>query len=313
MEIYNKPALTYKQQITLLESRGLIVDNHNKAEVYLKEISYYRLSAYALPFQNIKDVFNTNTRFDDMIDLYLFDKELRLIVFDVIERIEVAIRAQIIYQLSHKYGSHWQDIPTVYSSAYTTKRGITVDVFNETQKIIADNCKAHFPEVFIKHYKTKYSSPSNPPSWMSVELLSMGQLSRIYAHLKSSDDKREIAKHFNLHHTIFHSWLHALTYTRNICAHHSRLWNREFAIQPEIPLKKLPLPWVSPAFNINRRCFYFLCTLKYLLGTANPSNHFKNKLQQLFLKYPNIPIQYLGIPSNENNKLMNWENEPLWQ
>jgi len=149
---YTKPPLTYAQQIALLQNRGLVIDNIQRAEKYLNQISYYRLSAYALPYQHTKDVFNPNTTFNNILDLYLFDRELRIIIFDAIERIEVAIRAQIIYQLAHKYGSHWQDYPTVFNAPIVTGTGYTIDVFAETQKIISDNRTAKNPEVFIKHY-----------------------------------------------------------------------------------------------------------------------------------------------------------------
>ena len=310
---YNKPPLTYAQQIALMESRGLVIADKARAERYLNEISYYRLSAYSLPYQQVKDKFNTGTTFDNVLDLYLFDRELRLIIFDVIERIEVAIRAQIIYQLSHKYGSHWQDDASIFNPSRVTPMGYTIDIFGETQKIIQDSCAAKHPEVFIKHYKTNYTAPVNPPSWMSIELLTIGQLSRLYTAIKSNTDRKDIADYFGLHHSAFTSWLHTITYVRNICAHHSRLWNREFAIKPELLLKP-QRPWMTVSFlNNNNRTFYFLCALKYLLGSANPSNHFKNKLQALIQKYPTTPIQFLGIPSDGKGNLIDWENEPLWK
>lgn len=311
--IYTKPPLTYPQQIALMESRGLVIGDKARTQRYLGEISYYRLSAYSLPYQQVKDTFNAGTTFENVLDLYLFDRELRLIIFDVIERIEVAIRAQIIYQLAHKYGSHWQDNSAIFNPPYTTPTGYTVDIFGETQKIIKDSCSAKHPEVFIKHYKNNYTSPDNPPSWMSIELLTIGQLSRLYTAIKNNADRKDIADYFGLHHSAFTSWLHTITYVRNICAHHSRLWNREFAIKPEILLKP-QRPWMTTSFlNNNNRTFYFLCTLKYLLGTANPSNHLKDKLQALIQKYPTTPIPFLGIPSDGNGNLIDWANEPLWR
>ena len=310
--IYNKPPLTYSQQIALMESRGLSIGDKQRAQRYLEEISYYRLSAYFLPYQQTKDVFNACTTFDNILDLYLFDREFRLIIFDVIERVEVTIRAQIIYQLAHKYGSHWQDNPSIFNPAIVRGR-YTIDIFGDTQKLIMDSSNAKHPEVFIKHYKNNYTSPVNPPSWMSIELLTVGQLSRLYTAIKNNIDRKEIADYFGLHHTVFTSWVHTITYVRNICAHHSRLWNREFAIKPEILLRP-QRPWMTVNFNNNNdRSFYFLCTLKYLLGSANPTNHFKNKLITLIQKYPTVPIQFLGIPSDGNGNLINWENEPLWQ
>ena len=112
---------------------------------------------------------------------------------------------------------------------------------------------------------------------------------------------------------MFTSWLHTLVYVRNLCAHHSRLWNREFAIKPEILIKPQK-NWIQPAFNgNNHRTFYFLCMLKYLLAAANPSNHLKQKLETLFKKYATTPIQFMGIPSKNDIELINWKEEALWK
>lgn len=108
---YNKPPISYKAQVERWVTRGLIIPDLDKALFCFQNISYYRLSAYALPFQETKDTFNANTHFDEVLNLYNFDRELRILVIDAIERIEVALRTQFIYKLSHKYGSHWQDIP----------------------------------------------------------------------------------------------------------------------------------------------------------------------------------------------------------
>lgn len=310
---YNKPPLTYLQQITLMQSRGLTVPDVAKAQKYLCGISYYRLSAYALPFQQVKDTFNNGTTFQDVLNLYLFDKELRLIAFDAIERIEVAIRTQIIYSLSHKYGSHWQDDRTIFKPAYKIKSGKIIDPWQDIQNTIRDNFLSKYPEVFIKHYRDNYTKPPTPPSWMAIELLTMGQLSRLYKGLVHNQDKKEIADHFGLHHTLFESWIHALTYGRNLCAHHSRFWNRDFLITADIPRKNPALPWFSFPMNNNRRCFYFLSVIKYLLQTTNPSGHYKRKITELIQKYPNTPIQFMGIPSDGKGNLINWQNEPLWQ
>ena len=111
MGVYNKPPLTYAEQVELLISRGLLIPDKKRAERHLSNISYYRLSAYMRPYKQIAnevilDDFIPGTTWDRVYSLYVFDRKLRLLVFDAIERLEVAIRTQIIYQLSHKYGSH---------------------------------------------------------------------------------------------------------------------------------------------------------------------------------------------------------------
>jgi len=309
---YAKQPLTFSEQLELIKSRGLIVKDEEKAKSLFSQISYFRLSAFFLPYQLEKDKFNTDVDFDQIVHTYSFDRELRLLVFDCIERIEIAIRTQMIYLMSRKYNnSHWQDDISLFKEPYQNQLGYTFDPYNELQKLIIKATRAKHPEVFIKHYVKEYSAPKNPPSWMCFELLTIGQLSRVYNGLKENKDKQLIANFFGLSHKVFTSWLHSLTYVRNICAHHSRLWNRDLAIEPMV-LKKPKLAWVDKRFEINQRTFYFLCSLQYLLKSANPNNRFKQKLLELFLKYPTIPIQFMGIPSKDGI-LLKWENEPLWK
>ena len=149
------------------------------------------------------------------------------------------------------------------------KIGKKVDPFNDFQGIMSRAKTARRPEVFIKHYLDNYGSPSNPPAWMSFELLTMGDLSHLYKGLRNKADKKMIANFFEVHPTVFTSWLHTLTYVRNICAHHSRLWNKDLAIEPEKLLKPVG-PWLSKPFENNKRVFYFISVLRYMLKRANP-------------------------------------------
>lgn len=310
---YHKPPKTFEEQLSQLKGRNLIIDDKAKGIYYLSNINYYRLSAYFLPYQDTKDCFVDGTTFKQIINTYSFDRELRLLVFDCIERIEVAIRTQFIYQMATYYNnSHWQDDKSLFVEPYYNKQGNLIDPYSDFQHIISRAKTNPKPEVFIKHYASTYDSPSNPPSWMCFELLTIGEMSRLYRGLKNKNDKKRIASFFDLHYTVFISWLHSLTYVRNICAHHSRLWNKDLAVEPARLLKPKG-NWVSKDFSSNnKRVFYFLCLLKYFLNRVNPSNHFKQKLMQLFDKYSNVPIRYIGIPSDKNGEMKKWQNEPLW-
>ncbi len=310
---YKKTPLTFEGQLQLLKDRGLEIENDIKALSYLRGISYYRLSAYFLPFQKKKDVFNKGTNFQQIIDAYSFDRELRLLVFDCIERLEIAIRTQFIYAMStHHNDSHWQDNKSHFIRPFYNRIGNLIDPYSDLQNIISKAKTNRKPEVFIKHYTNNYSKPSNPPSWMCMELLTIGELSHIYRGLKSKEDKKRIASFFDVHYTVFTSWLHTLTYVRNLCAHHSRLWNRDLAIEPNRLLKPVG-NWIGPRFQNNKRVYYFLCVLKYLFLRANPGNSMKDKLTFLFNKYPTVPIKYLGIPSDSEDNILNWKDEPLWK
>lgn len=311
--IYNKIPLSFQDQIALLESRNLLIDNEPKALSYLQEISYYRLSAYFLPYQSAKDKFESNITFDQIIKTYSFDRELRLLVFDCIERVEVAIRTQFVNQMALHYNdSHWQDNQNLFITPYYNKIGQLVNPYADFQAIISKAKTARTPETFIKHYTNSYHKPANPPGWMCFELLTIGELSHIYRGLKNNADKKRIADFFDVHHTVFTSWLHTLTYVRNICAHHSRLWNRDLAIEPEKLLKPKG-NWIDKSFENNKRVFYFLCILRYMLLRANPSNNMKQKVENIFNKYPTVPIKFLGIPSDGKGNLLNWQTQPIWQ
>lgn len=102
---YAKPALSFQQQVQLLASRGLQINDQQRAEHYLAHINYYRLAGYCLPFEAAHQ-FRPGVRFEDVIGLYVFDRELRLLVLDAIERIEVSVRTQWAYHFAHEVSPH---------------------------------------------------------------------------------------------------------------------------------------------------------------------------------------------------------------
>ena len=295
---YTKPPLKISDQIKLLESRGLIIKDKIKAEKYLSNISYYRFSAYLYPFKDLAtDKFAHRTTFEKVLDLYLFDRELRLLIFDGIERIEIAFRTQLIYQPAMVSGAFWfqdalnfDDVGRMNEHNYQLENEVT-----------------RSSEVFIEHFKTKYDDEDVPPVWMSFEVLSLGLLSKFYQNLKfSSQAKKDIAKHFGLNESlILQSWIRSITYVRNICAHHSRLWNRTLTSRPKI-LRKPSRIWINTSAPNNEKIYYFLCCLWYLLREINPETSFVEKLKTLFVKYPDTPIQAMDFPAN-------WESDPFWQ
>lgn len=319
MERYLKPPLTYEEQVELLKSRGMIIPDEQRAERLLANISYYRLSAYMLPYKKkenglILDAFKSDTTWDMIYNLYVFDRKLRLLVFDAIERLEVAIRTQIIYQLSHKYGSHWQDRPEIFNPPteilLRDGRKVIVDVYGDIQKHIKEQLHNNKAEVFIQHYCNKYDIPQNPPSWMSVEIMYFNHLSRICTGLKHRTDINGIASYFALPPKTFCSWLHTINYVRNICAHHARLWNREMNIVPERLSFSKRLVWISNSQKVQRgKIYYFFCILNYMLQTANPTSPFKKRLKDLLKEYDGfVSLKSMGFPEDWKHEII-WNNE----
>ena len=179
---YSKPAISITDQLAKLKGRGLIIGDEKKAASYFSNISYYRLRAYTYPFQDNSDPnhpFIQKITLEDIIQLYVFDRKFRLLVFDAIEKIEISMRTQIIYNWSVTNGSHWYLDGTLYRNSVQYAKTYT----RLTQEIDRSE------ETFIKHYKSKYLTPAEPPGWMSLEVSSFGLLSLIFANLKKGIEK----------------------------------------------------------------------------------------------------------------------------
>jgi abortive infection bacteriophage resistance protein len=317
MNTYNKRPLTFDQQIDLLKKRRLIIDDEERTKRHLRNVSYYRLSAYMIPLKqtnktgDILDDFKPGSNWDDVYNLYKFDRKLRLLVFDAIERIEIALRTQLIYQLSHKYGSHWQDDSTLFKPARLNKKtGKWYDVYKDVQNHINEQLNANLKVTFIKHYLDTYDDPKTPPSWMSIELLFFSELSKICQHLKDRSDRTNISKSFEIKdEKIFCSWLHTLNYIRNKCAHHSRLWNISLDITPAKYYNQSAKLWLSEK-EVDEvqstKMYYSLCLILYLLQTVNPKTKFRNHFHNLIDEYPIVNLGYMGFPNN-------WQKHPLWE
>lgn len=214
--------------VDLLESRGLQICDRNKAIQYLDNIGYYRLSAYMYPLLKMPKtahLYKEGSTFKKVMMLYRFDKKLRLLMFNEIEKIEIAIRRAVMQITADMTGnSFW-----LTDSSYF----LDSSKFNETMRAISKEYSKS-KEEFILHFKRTYSEPY-PPSWILGELLTIGNVNAIYRNIKQNRIRKRIAKRFGLPINVFESWLTVIAVTRNACGHHSRVWNKQNAIQPAIP------------------------------------------------------------------------------
>lgn len=291
---------TYKnpdELVHLLLLRGLLIKDTRRAERYIQNIGYYRLSAYMYPFlksPKSDHLFKDGTTFDKVLMLYCFDKKLRVLLFNEIEKIEIAVRESIMNMTAERSG----DIFWLTNNVHFHDQNI----FNNS-KILLKKEYDRSTEDFIEHFKHTYIEPF-PPAWILGELLPMGNINIYYRNLKDKTLKKKIAKRFHLHAPVFESWLSVLTLTRNSCCHHSRVWNKVNKIIPN-DMKGMTRPWITLAAD-KRRIYYNICIIKYFLDIISPDNDFQAKLRWLFLYFPEIDLQAMGFPKG-------WETEPLWQ
>ena len=283
-----------------MKDRGLIIENDGFALSQLRTISYYRLSAYWRPFRKIEqdgtiaDDFEEGTHFDEVMTLYEFDRRLRLLVMDAIERVEVYARTLFAYHMGHKYGAFGHSEAANFHPAF--------DHAPWLEKLEDETSRSK--DVFIIHYKNKYAGFPTLPIWMLTEIMSLGSLSRGYWGLKHSD-KKIISNDFALPHKCLADWLHTLTYIRNLCSHHGRLWNRELSIRPGTMRNR---NWNPPITPRNDRVFYVLLILRHLLRKADAGNDWKQQCNMLLKPVAKDSKwrQAMGLTEN-------WIDHPEWQ
>lgn len=288
---YTKPALTFDEQMDLLRQRGLAIPDAVRATRWLQKVSYYRLSAYCLPFKDGEN-FRAGTDFNDVAGLYIFDRKLRLLVLDAIERIEVAIRTAITYEIAHAYGAFGHTDPANFAPSF--EHGRFMDELGVEER--------RAKETFAGHFRKKYTSEPHLPVWMATELLSFGTVSKLYAALAPAL-KQKIAAEYGVDEQFLRSWLHALTYLRNVCAHHKRLWNRQFAIRPRFPSRSLAWPHQVPD---NGRLYGMLVVLRHMLLVASPGCQWRERLWALLDTHPAVPLDAMKIP-------VDWRGRHLWR
>ncbi len=294
---YTKTAKTYAEQLQMLKDRGLKIDSDAKTLHLLERLSYFRLSGYWYPLLSdpkINHVFKPNAKFQTAFLLYRFDRDLRAFILKELEKIEVAVRAQMIYVMAHGRHPFWITDPSLFVSLaeHTKSIGNLQQEFKRSD------------EDFIKAFKIKYSDPL-PPCWMLLEIASFGTLSKIYENLRPGRSKRDIANHFGVDETTFQSWLHCFVYIRNVCAHHSRLWNKGMSIKPAIPLNPRKT-WLNNTSVNNNRTYFILSIMLYFLQTIDRKHQFIFRFNILLRKYPNVDVTAMGFP-------VNWKQEPLWE
>lgn len=292
---FTKPAITWADQVSLLQQRGMVVADPAQAEFYLQYINYYRMGAYWLPFEadHNNHIFRPGTSFDAVLNLYIFDRQLRLHVLDAIERVEVSVRSAWAYQLAHHCGPHAHLDSTI---AFKTAR------WQQNLTKLTDEV-SRSDETFIGHYRQNYSE-ALPPIWASCEVMSLGLLSRWYDNLKPMQVRQAIAKTYGIDESVLASWLRHLSLVRNTCAHHSRLWNREFTITPKAPGRK-PAGLTAQWAHGSRKLYNSLVILLHCMDIVAPKHHWRTGLKKLIQDH-NINTAAMDFPAN-------WHALPIWQ
>lgn len=225
---------------------------------------------------------------------------MRLLVIDAIERVEIAIRTVMINELALKYNdAHWYLNKNLFLPKFRHD-DLIQSIKKETQYKAQDgSVQDKKRERFIKHYYDKYQAPELPAVWMVAEVLPLGSWSMIFANLVDRENQKIICKHFGINYVVMESWLHALTYLRNLCAHHSKLWNRNFTLKPLVAND------YRKQLEKNSRFSAQAAILKIFLDVISPGSEWAKHLRALIFDHPNVDIKKMGFKED-------WLADKFW-
>lgn len=313
-----KPWRSLRDQLETLKRRGLQVEDDAAAMDYLRRIGYYRLSGYWYPLKRIDDgalepegtpvrldEFVPGSRFEDVVKLYVFDKKLRLLAMDALERIELAMRVDVAYLLG-KEDPCAHENPACLHGGFTKQkirrgrdRGRTGhEVWLEKYQRLVHRSRR---QPFVVHHRETYDG--RLPIWVAIEVWDFGLLSRLFAGMRHRDRQTIAARYGVQDGLALANWLRSLNFMRNVAAHHARMWNINV-------LEGAPLPPDWPDMP-NAKPFLCFCMMQKLLRTVCPNSSWGQRLTALLeeefppLPRPTVQLADMGLPQS-------WDDWELW-
>ena len=271
---------TFEEQLNKLLINGCQIEDEQFCRQVLERVSYYRLSAYFIPFKK-KGEYIEGTSFRRVYRIYEFDRKVRNLLFSAIEEIETYLRVQFAHYFSHTYGALGYMDATNFSERHDHAK---------FQRLLREAIASNATTPSIAHHIEKYDG--NFPLWVIIELFTFGMLSKFYADLKTRDRKVLAKKLANSSSENLKSWLYCLTELRNLCAHYSRLYNYPFKSIPRMPS--------NVDLNPTRTLFFDILVIKWMhFDLERWRSVFLPQLTALIEEYyDDIDLKEIGFPIN---------------
>ncbi|WP_160687496.1 Abi family protein [Clostridium sp. C2-6-12] len=276
-----KEPKSFDQQIEILKSRGLVINDEGYAKFILSNVNYYRFTAYLLTYKKEDDSYIEGTTFETISDIYKFDREFRNLLTGILGNIEISFRTYIAYTLAMKYGA----------IGYTDRNNFMNSEFHNGFLLNLEKEKTNNSnKLFIKHHYEKYEGKL--PIWVATEIMTFGMLSKLYSNMLPIDKtyiKNNLCK---VNPTLVDTWLQSLTHIRNQCAHYGRLYNE---VYPIVKIKK-----EYREYNLDsKKIFAYIVAMKHLIADQKVWSKFFINLQQLIEEYSShIKLELIGFPEN---------------
>ena len=328
---YCKQHLSFEEQAERLIRRGLAANKQMLIE-RLKAVGYYRFTAYLHPYRlrnsdgSLADNYQKGSSLEKVWDTYLFDRRLRLLLLDAIERIEVAFRCSIAYYHTEGTSPFSYACPSYFPKwdhYERTLEKVRVPTAQSEAKGIAPSNLAGIE--FVEHFARKYGdSHKYLPLWMAVSVLDFGDITHFYEH-SSKDIRKKIAEEWGIDSKSLQSWLTSIRFLRNDCAHHARIWNKTFIRSPKFGRARTHEwnyvfdessgKWRIPSRGDSRPTvistvsqlspLIFICL--FLVRKVAPTSSWPERLREFLSNSQKngINLSKMGLPAH-------WESHPLW-
>ncbi len=275
---FREEPLTPKRQLEWLARKGMAFANRAEAEFHLQHINYHRLRPYWEPWE-IADGgdsyhFRHDLDFEEVLGLYRFDRKLRLLLLDAMERLEVSLRSRWSNEMSLRHGPMCLGKSSLFQDADLYRRSLSsLQHFFENSD-----------DEYTQRFKAKYPHVRQPPIWICSEMLSLGQLARWIGNARQAEDREAVARAYGLNEDVLLPFLLHLTEVRNLCAHHARLWNRRW---PTFPWPR-PLRGALTALCPGEGLYNTLVFVDFLMDVISPGNSWAHRLIELLEERPQV-------------------------
>lgn len=297
---YNRPWKSFSEQLELLKARGLTAQDEASALMWLQRVGYYRLSAYWYPFRVFRheqdavtgalrsvrtDDFVAGTTFSDAVELYLFDRKLRVLLADALERIEVSLRVEVAYRLG-KIDTFAHLHESSFHPSFRDRRGNSGQTVFQAWQQRHSQLVTRSKEDFVKHYRQKHGP--DMPLWVAIEVWDFGTVSQLLAMMRVPDQQAIAARYGIADWKMFASWVRALSYLRNLVAHHSRVWNRNMVSEPRIAASGVPR-WCEEFVGkpeLLAKPFVYLAIVRHMVEVICPGSQWRHRLSDHLLAFP---------------------------
>lgn len=304
---YLKPWLSVDDQIKTLAARGLIIEDEQDAKAFLRHVGYYRFAGYLLAFEVSRHQYVEKTTFGHVKFSYEFDARLRDLFREAIELIEVDLCSTVAYLFGQKYGAFGHLDKNNFHQDFGNFRGEPEKVYHPQWLERLQKEAKRSREIFADHFRRKHTEFPDIPIWAATELMTFGQMSRMVRALKRVD-RKQVADLYGIPERVLRSLVLHLTYVRNCCAHNLRLWDKKWAVQPELPNHG---DWQPPVLKTKKRVFASVLLMKQLLDSCSaieqPVTDWRDRMTVLLSQPPNIDNANikLGLPKD-------WQSHPVW-